>query len=64
MDSQFSGDIIKSFYEDNNIAFFIEANVKFSKNLDDSQNYVSLLAERIKVEKVQKVEKDCSQLTW
>ena len=64
MDSQFSGDIIKSFYEDNNIAFFIEVNVKFSKNLDDSQNYLSLLAERIKVEKVQKVEKACIQLTW
>ena len=61
MDSQFNGDIIKSFFEDSNIAFFIEANVKFSKNLDDSQNYLSFLPERIKVEKV---EKACSQLTW
>ena len=61
MDSEFNGDIIKSFYEDSNIAFFIEANVKFSKNLDDSQNYLSFLPERIKVEKV---EKACSQLTW
>ena len=60
MDSEFNGDIIKSFYEDSNIAFFIEANVKFSKNLDDSQNYLSFLPERIKVEKV---EKACSQLT-
>ena len=61
MDSQFSEDIIKSFYEDSNIVFFIEANVKFSKNLYDSQNYISFLPERIKVEKV---EKASSQLTW
>ena len=62
MGSQFSEDIIKSFYEDSNIAFLIDANVKFSKNLDDSQNYLSFLPERIKVKKAEKVEKSCSQL--
>ena len=52
---QFNDDFIKSYNEDSNIGFFIEADVQYLKELHELHNDLHFLSKIMKIEKVEKL---------
>ena len=52
---QFNEDFIKNYNEDNDKACFLEVDVQFTEKLHEVRNDLPSLAERMKIEKVEKL---------